>query len=90
MAKDRIMIGISKTTHARLDELRHRLWSNDGDARLAGEGKWDGHVSLDKVISVLLDREDAHRLRSKLSSARRRAVKPPPADEPPNGNGVQP
>lgn len=66
MAKDWIMIRVSRKTHSRLNKLREL------QERLAIEGRpfaldtnRDGLLSLDATIAALIDRDNDHRNRAK-------------------------
>lgn len=71
MAKDWIMVRISRKTHSRLNKLREL------QERLAIEGRpfaldtnRDGLLSLDATIAALIDRDNLHRSRTKKAKGK--------------------
>lgn len=73
MAKRTTHLRLSAATKARLEELR-RKWEEEGAGNdwAPGEGGW--HLSVDQVISILIDRDNAHRTRARKQRADRAAL----------------
>jgi hypothetical protein len=77
VSSETVMVRISKRTHARLRAYQAELLDAALVGRIKGleaedwqvKGAW---VSLDQVITRLLDLEDNHKERSRRAGARRR------------------
>ncbi len=84
MATEWVMVRVSRRTHSRLTAARDSLLRGYGNGlRELAFGDRD-RVSLDQVISILLDEREDHSRRSRRSRTKSRAVaKPLQLPEPP-------
>lgn len=70
--EDYKMLRVTPQTWLRLVQFMASLTKTELQQFKAGSGELPGRVTVNDAISILLDRQDAHRARSARSSAKRR------------------
>lgn len=72
------LVRLEEGTVARLQALVETWVRTEWEGLPVGERcQWTEHVSIDRIVTVLLDREEAHRSRSNRPRSNKAAPSPP-------------
>lgn len=69
---DNRVVRLKEPTYQRLLQFMATLAKSELSEFKAGSGELPGRITVDNAVSVLLDRQEAHKARSAKSSAKRK------------------